>query len=74
MVENVLLFMSVSIVYMEVSPETGFKFFSSPWAIYRWVTANMKMIQIHRELSPSLFPQEGDLEKRLRVTTPMYIL
>ena len=27
MVENVLLFMSVSIVYMEVSPETGFKFF-----------------------------------------------
>ena len=26
MVENVLLFMSVSIVYMEVSPETGFFF------------------------------------------------
>ena len=27
MIENVLLFMLVFIVYMGVSPETGFKFF-----------------------------------------------
>ena len=56
MVENVLLFMSVFIVYIEVSPVTGFKFFSSSWAIYRWVNANIKLIKIHSEPNPSLFP------------------
>ena len=65
MVENVLLFMSVFIVYIEVSPVTGFKFFSSSWAIYRWVNANIKLIKIHSEPNPSLFPQRRDFGEKV---------
>ena len=50
-----LRFMSAFNVYNDVSHQTGFKFFF-PWAIYRYVTANMKVIKTQSDPNPCYFP------------------
>ena len=50
-----LRFMSALNVYNDVSRQTGASFFF-PWAIYRYVTANMKVIKTQSDPNPCYFP------------------
>ena len=53
---NRLRFMSAFNVYNDVSLETGVQVFSSPSVIYRYMTANIKVIKTRSEPNSSDFP------------------
>ena len=46
-------------LWNDFSGQTGFKVFSSPWAIYRCVAANMKVIKTQSDPNLSYFPMEA---------------
>ena len=48
--------MSAFNVYNDVSLETGLQVFSSPWVIYRYMTANVKVIKTQSDPNSCDFP------------------